>query len=581
MRQFEQRITSWAETQPDVRAILVVGSRARRDRPVDEWADLDTMVFCMAVRLSPAPVLCRTRLAAWLLVLLALFATACQASPRATPSPAFFPETAQDGGTIALNLEDGTIWLLVGDEPSRFLAHGDVPKLSPNGCAVAFVRRPVCPPPKPEYWVIDLDDASPARLLLPRGGWGSELVYGWAWSPDSSGLAVTNGGDIKKLYRGNLRWIDASDGTVTDLTESGAGEPQFSPDGQWIATTTPEMGWTHGSVGLWHRKDGSGGTLFSPLWRHSLEWAHDSSGFAAALNFDGGPGVELWWVPVDGDPVQLGHLRDAMHVLWQPGAEWLAYSSAYSDCGIRLLRRDGSGDGAVPGSEDMNPSSWSPDGRWLLTQGQDGHTYIVDTQAMHVPLPLDVGRVHGWLDPTHYIASTERAGHTELYRCVVPQACQSLARLPGPISKLSLTGKRCPDVRWEAIGDPGPFDLEEGVPALIEALLEHPEHRVREDAAYRLGQVGPQEGVVPALAQAMDADPSMRWVISEALWKIGPEAEEAVPALLRALEDQCAAKTEQACDVERAAILRALQAITGQEYGDDPPAWQEWWEARR
>ena len=46
MEEFAQRIIAWAETQPNVRAILVVGSRARRDRTADEWADLDTMVFC-------------------------------------------------------------------------------------------------------------------------------------------------------------------------------------------------------------------------------------------------------------------------------------------------------------------------------------------------------------------------------------------------------------------------------------------------------------------------------------------------------------------------------------------------------
>jgi WD40 repeat protein len=534
----------------------------------------------MAVRLSPVPVLCRTRLAACLLVLLTLFPTGCRASPQAMPSPAFFPESAQGSGTITLSLEDGTIWLLVGDESPRFLAHGGFPKLSPDGCSAVFIRDSANPPYFFEYWAIDVGKPTSSFLFSPYDVWKG-LVYSLAWSPDSESLALTTGGDIKKLHRGDLWLVDASDGPMTQLAEEGAGEPRFSPDGKWIATTTPEMGWTHGSVGLWSIESEDGGTVFGPLWRHALEWARDSSGFAAAINYDGGLGMDLWWVPVDGDPVQLGHLPDAMRVLWQPGAEWMAYSSAYSNYGIRLLRRDGSGEGIVPGSEDMNPSSWSPDGRWLLTQGQDGHTYIVDIQAMHAPLPLDVGRVHGWLDARHYIASTERADHTELYRCVAPQTCQSLARFPGPISRLSLTGERCPDVCWEAIGDPGPFDLEEDVPALIEALLAHPEIRVRGDAAYRLGQVGPQEGVVPALIQAMEDDPHMRWAVAEALQRIGPAAVEAVPALIRALEDECAAEPGQACYVERHAIARALRAITGQDFAEDTSAWRAWWKERR
>jgi aminoglycoside 6-adenylyltransferase len=41
----EDRIKTWAETQPAIRAILVIGSQARQDHPGDQWADLDLMVF--------------------------------------------------------------------------------------------------------------------------------------------------------------------------------------------------------------------------------------------------------------------------------------------------------------------------------------------------------------------------------------------------------------------------------------------------------------------------------------------------------------------------------------------------------
>lgn len=40
-----ERITAWAEAQPDVRAALILGSRARLDHPADEWSDLDVLVF--------------------------------------------------------------------------------------------------------------------------------------------------------------------------------------------------------------------------------------------------------------------------------------------------------------------------------------------------------------------------------------------------------------------------------------------------------------------------------------------------------------------------------------------------------
>jgi len=41
----EREIRTWAEQQDDVRALVVVGSRARTDRPADEWSDLDLMLF--------------------------------------------------------------------------------------------------------------------------------------------------------------------------------------------------------------------------------------------------------------------------------------------------------------------------------------------------------------------------------------------------------------------------------------------------------------------------------------------------------------------------------------------------------
>lgn len=41
----KHRLVAWIATQPNLRAILVVGSQARRDHPADEWSDLDLMVF--------------------------------------------------------------------------------------------------------------------------------------------------------------------------------------------------------------------------------------------------------------------------------------------------------------------------------------------------------------------------------------------------------------------------------------------------------------------------------------------------------------------------------------------------------
>jgi aminoglycoside 6-adenylyltransferase len=46
IEQYEKRIAAWANTQDNIRSIVVVGSQARNDHPADEWSDLDLQVFC-------------------------------------------------------------------------------------------------------------------------------------------------------------------------------------------------------------------------------------------------------------------------------------------------------------------------------------------------------------------------------------------------------------------------------------------------------------------------------------------------------------------------------------------------------
>jgi aminoglycoside 6-adenylyltransferase len=38
------RLAAWANGQEDIRAVVIVGSRARDDRPADEWSDLDVIL---------------------------------------------------------------------------------------------------------------------------------------------------------------------------------------------------------------------------------------------------------------------------------------------------------------------------------------------------------------------------------------------------------------------------------------------------------------------------------------------------------------------------------------------------------
>ena len=45
MAELLERIVWWAEAAPDIRAVLLIGSRTRIDRPADEWSDLDLVLI--------------------------------------------------------------------------------------------------------------------------------------------------------------------------------------------------------------------------------------------------------------------------------------------------------------------------------------------------------------------------------------------------------------------------------------------------------------------------------------------------------------------------------------------------------
>jgi hypothetical protein len=139
-----------------------------------------------------------------------------------------------------------------------------------------------------------------------------------------------------------------------------------------------------------------------------------------------------------------------------------------------------------------------------------------------------------------------------------------------------------------SLGNIGP---EEGVvPALIQTMEEHEDPDARASAAEALGKMGPEEGVVPALIQALDdvqiltdrrIGPPEWWSVREAaakaLGEIGPEAVEAVPALIGVLSNK---DESQSLSVSWA-TQDALRAITGQEFGEDAGRWRQWWEGQQ
>ena len=42
-----ERFLAWVEPRPDIRAVVVIGSQARAERPPDAWSDLDLLVVSL------------------------------------------------------------------------------------------------------------------------------------------------------------------------------------------------------------------------------------------------------------------------------------------------------------------------------------------------------------------------------------------------------------------------------------------------------------------------------------------------------------------------------------------------------
>jgi HEAT repeat protein len=170
---------------------------------------------------------------------------------------------------------------------------------------------------------------------------------------------------------------------------------------------------------------------------------------------------------------------------------------------------------------------------------------------------------------------------------VIQEAIQALesedeAKRQAAFEKLADSGSEAVPALMQALDDDDEFvrmtaalslgligqRSEETIPALVHALGDE-EREVREAAAMGLSLFGQE--TVPPLVQALeDADWRVRESAAETLGWIGPDAWNAIPALIQTLEDESQ-------DVSAAVVL-ALPAITGQDFGGDATAWRAWWE---
>jgi Tol biopolymer transport system component len=160
---------------------------------------------------------------------------------------------------------------------TRWLAGGDCPRWSPDGCRLAVIADG-------ELSLVDVDSGVTEQLTdsADATGWAEEP----AWSPDGTRLALTrtertespDGVRIDALagFHRQRRQVQVVDrhGTPLWSVPEGSCHPQWSPDGSRLAYLTtggrPELCWTEAGGGAVRVAGGAPTGEAWPTWRTAM-----------------------------------------------------------------------------------------------------------------------------------------------------------------------------------------------------------------------------------------------------------------------------------------------------------------------
>jgi hypothetical protein len=352
-----------------------------------------------------------------------------------------------------------TYLIQAGHKPQGPIIDAGYSVLSPDGQWLAYNRFDT--DGRIHAWVAHLNCESAAEACQLGEPLDLGLnAGGFAWSPDSVHLAYTTGGGNGKIWRSEqLFMANVISRAVTTVLDKGAGDPTFSPDGQWVLLQAGYLGYYQGILAI-AASDGSHYQLISNSIRAwPARWRPDGS-----LEFsmfsgadDVGPHVVM---SVDGISTTLGVYPQVPHMwLNSPDGQHTIYRQQEGSDWLHLANADGSQARLIVSDQHWRALAWSPDSRYVVighlrtgfTDGAWGKYRLVQfDRGEETDLPAGLDFI-AWIDNESYLAQGQRLPEQEpeggppwpnwtpLYRVWLDGQVELL---------ITITGLASPSVYW-------------------------------------------------------------------------------------------------------------------------------------
>jgi WD40 repeat protein len=236
---------------------------------------------------------------------------------------------------------------------------------------------------------------------------------GFAWSPDSVHLAYTTGGGNGKVWRSEqLFMANVVSRTVTTILDKGAGDPTFSPDGQWVLMQAGYLGYYQGILAL-AASDGRHYRLISNSIRQwPARWRPDGtleySMFSGAEEV--GPHIVM---SVAGITTTQGLYPQVPHMFVNsPDGQRTIYRQQADVGWLHLANADGSQARAIQSDQHWRAIAWSPDSRFVII-GHLAPGYSDGAWSKYRLVQFDLGeetdlpaelQFIAWIDSESYLA---------------------------------------------------------------------------------------------------------------------------------------------------------------------------------